>query len=150
MGRRVLGIILFVVGVLLAFLLQIPITGNVIAENLGDFRYILSAVLIIFGIVLMAHPLTLEERVVSHGEREQIKSAFRQWDGKLTGAQKKVLSRYGLRTETTGGGHVAFYFPYSQTKVYTSSTPSDQRTGLNFALKQLIPYIEGNYMEHVA
>ena len=148
--KRVLGFILFIFGVLLAFLSQTPITGNAVAENLGGFRYVLPAVLIISGIVLMAHPSTLEERVVSHGEREQIKSAFRQWDGKLTGAQRKVLSRYGLRTETTGGGHVSFYFPYSPTKVYTSSTPSNQRTGLNFALKQLIPYIEENYLEHVA
>src|SRR3989344_4303965 len=148
--RRILGLILFIAGVLLVFLSQISLTGNVISENLGGFRYVLPAVLIISGIVLMTYPSTLEERVVSHAEREKIKSAFRQWDGRLTGFQRKVLKEYGLKTEITGSGHVAFYFPYATKKAIAASTPGDQRGGLNFALKTLIPYIEENYQENVA
>ena len=104
--RKVLGFILFIAGILLVFLSQISVTGNVIAENLGDSRYVLSAVLIIFGVVLMAFPIPLERRVVESKDKIEIKNAFRQWNGRLTNSQKHVLRKYGLRTETTGGNHV--------------------------------------------
>ena len=143
--RRVVGGILFALGILTIFSSPIALTGFFVSEGWKNAENIFGIVFVIFGMILLSNFGSLEKRILDSGEKQQIKSAFRQWNGRLTGAQKQILRRYGIQTEKTGSGHLAFYFPGVPTKIYASSTPSDQRTGLNFTLKLLIPYIEENY-----
>jgi|TARA_Y100000310_G_C20639792_1_gene793260 hypothetical protein len=147
MIKRFFCAILIILGVYLIVFSHANITGNVVSDNVVNLSGLFGLVFAILGIILIFELQALEGKSLSKGERQRIKSAFRGWSGKLTGEQKRILRGYGMESEKTGGGHLAIYFPNSSNKVYTSSTPSDSRTGLNFALKQLIPYIEENREE---
>ena len=146
--KKVFGGILFSAGLLAILLSQPSMTGNTIGNSASNLGSLAGVILVVAGVVLMTLPSGLEGKVVQPEDKQRIKSAFRQWNGRPTKAQKEILRQYNLIMQHTGSGHIAVYFPGSHRKVYMSSTPSDQREGLNFALKQLIPYIETNYRDN--
>jgi hypothetical protein len=148
---KILGAFLFIFGVFFISLSFTNITGNVVSEFYGNASGFVGLISIIAGIFMMTLNSSLEKKVsgttLSKGERERIKSAFRGWNGRLTGAQKKILKQYGLQNKINGTSHHQFYFPDASNSISLSFSPGDYRTGLNFALQELIPYIESNYRD---
>ncbi len=145
MNKKRAGLFLLILGGIVVIASNSPsITGNVISEKSTNLTSFVGVLFIISGLILSLAPSL--ERTLSSSQREEIKSAFRGWDGRrLNGSQKKLLKKYGLEHEMNGRDHNKFYFPNSSSSATFSHTTSDYRAGLNFALKQLIPYIEENY-----
>ena len=77
---------------------------------------------------------------LSKDEREEIKNAFRQYDGRLTQQQRDVMGKYNLEYEV-GGKENKIRYKDSGYSIPISKTPSDFRTGLN-TVKYIIELIE--------
>lgn len=77
---------------------------------------------------------------LSKDEREEIKHAFRGFDGTFDKHQQQVLDRYNISIERRGSGHYHLRKKGGGT-ITTSSTPSDHRTGRNM-VTQIIHLIE--------
>lgn len=142
--KKIIGFVLLLAGMFFSFS-QMNMTGFVVVGNFFPDLGLFSLIIFFFGMVLIIVS-SLEKEVLTKREKEEIKTAFRGWDGRsISNSQKKILRKYGLETEQTSKTHRSIYFPYSSYKVFHSGTSGDVRSGLNFALKDLIPYIERNY-----
>ncbi|MBS3071328.1 hypothetical protein J4407_03460 [Candidatus Pacearchaeota archaeon] len=143
MIKKILGGVSFIIGTVLIIFFHVNITGNVVSDTAGSLSGIFGLVLIVGGITLIVESSSLEGRL-GHNEKEVIKNAFRNWDGKLNSDRRRILERFGIETEKTHKGRVAFYIPGAHGKVYASEKPKDHRAKLNFAT-ELARYVEMNY-----
>ena len=81
------------------------------------------------------------EYKLTSDEKRDIINAFKQWNGRLTLQQREVLNRFGISSEH---GTKHYLFRIGSGTATTSSTPSDVRTGQNFA-HQLMKLIGKHY-----
>ncbi|MDO8508085.1 MAG: hypothetical protein Q7S27_00205 [Nanoarchaeota archaeon] len=78
---------------------------------------------------------------IKRDEREEIKSAFRSYDGRLTQEQRLVLKKFNLEIENGAKHFRIFYSGTNYNSTLQHGKPSDFRTGLNFTT-QLVNLIE--------
>lgn len=74
-------------------------------------------------------------------EREEIKHAFRTYDGRITTEQRTVLKKYNLVFYNSGTSEAKILYPGIGYSVTVSRTPSDYRAGLNI-VRDIIDLIE--------
>ena len=76
-------------------------------------------------------------------QKEEVKNAFNAgWRIDFNGVQRDIIKRYGFDYRKNKGGHLEVYsLKDDKLKTVTSSTPSDWRTGRNFA-KEFVKFIE--------
>lgn len=74
----------------------------------------------------------LKDSSLGPDERRKIKDAFRNWDGIFTTEQKKIIDANGLYLDVSGR-HYKIRAINMNYFVTTSKSPSDWRTGRNFA-----------------
>lgn len=88
-------------------------------------------------------PKTESTTPLTKEQKEEIKNAFNvNWRRDFNGVQRDIIRRYGLDYGKTKGGHLEVYSLKNEgRKIFTSSTPSDQRTGKNFS-STLIKFIQ--------
>lgn len=73
-----------------------------------------------------------ESNALSREEKEQIKAAFRSYNGIVTKDMRAVFDKYGFRYEN-GGSHYIINNSEGKRVATLSASPSDGRTGQNFA-----------------
>ncbi len=90
--------------------------------------------------IITEHHPREEDYSLTREQREEIKNAFRSYDGRVTTEQKAILRKYNLIFDNTGGGEAKIRYPGIGYTVTVSKTPSDLRAGLNLVvnIKELI------------
>ncbi len=83
-----------------------------------------------------------ENYELSREEREEIKNAFRSYDGRISTEQKEVMKKYNLMFDNSGSrGEAKIRYPGIGYTVTVSRTPSDRRAGLNM-VRDILDLIE--------
>lgn len=82
-----------------------------------------------------------ENYKLSKEEREEIKRAFRQFDGRLNTEQKEILRRYNLVYDNTGRGHSAKIF-YNGTKYFVTLARTPSHAAGDYITRDLVSLIE--------
>ena len=88
------------------------------------------------------HIHIIEDYSLTKDEREEIKSAFREYNGRFNAQQKDALRKYKLYTSPGKGGHAKITYEGTNYNIFISShRPSDYRTGIH-AAHNIIDLIE--------
>lgn len=128
MKEKYFGIGLVVLGI---FFLNpfFSITGNVVGERVGEFvASIIGLIFLVIGLGLMI--MSESEMKIS---RKDLTSAFKSFDGKFSGKQKKLIKNMNLKLGKKGGDYQLTDFRGRY--ITLPGNPRDPRSGRNIAAK---------------
>ena len=143
-NKKILGWILIMLGVFLSFMQGFRLTGNAIGNYFEIGIGFVILILFIGGIFLLRFSIDdkVERKKIPAQERQEIKNAFKTWDGrKITKPIKKIMKAYGIKHEYNGKHHNEFYIPGAPNPLTSGGTSNFPRSGLNFA-RNILEYIE--------